>query len=314
MQGHFPNPVPVPEQVFRERKIRLRQLVASSLKGVAIRLAIIIAEFIGVWLYGSAALLMDALSSLLDVTATGLLIICLKLAARPPDTNHPFGHGRFEPLVGLQLGLLMIVIGGGMFFQQLFQLSESSPDKTLNTYAWVIPFAAVILLEMCYYIVMRAAKRQHSPALAAEALHYRMDALTSLCAAVALVIGAYVPEWSLPIDHIGALIIAVIMVVVGINALRQNLNQLVDRAPEEKFFRRVRASASRVDGVKGTEKIRIQLSGPDAHVDIDVEVDPLLSVEVAHAISQKVRVEIQKDWAQVQDVTVHIEPFYPNDH
>lgn len=314
MRGQFPNPVPVPEQVFRERKNRLHQLVISSLIGVAIRLAIIVAEFVGVWIFGSASLLMDALSSLLDVIATALLIVCIKLAARPPDTNHPFGHGRFEPLVGLQLGILMAVIGGGMLVRQLFQITDIPPDTTLNAYAWIIPLAAVALLEMCYRIIMGVAKKQHSPALAADAVHYRMDALTSLCAAIALIIGAYLPSWSVAIDQLGAILIALIMIAVGINALRQNLNQLVDRAPEELYFERVRTSARRVKGVKGTEKIRIQLSGPDAHVDIDVEVDPFLSVEVAHTISQKVRVQIQKDWPQVQDVTVHIEPFYPNDH
>lgn len=63
-----------------------------------------------------------------------------------------------------------------------------------------------------------------------------------------------------------------------------------------------------------TEKTRIQLYGPDAHVDIDIEVDPELSVQKAHKISQEVRIEIQKAWPAVRDVTVHIEPYYPNDH
>ena len=88
----------------------------------------------------------------------------------------------------------------------------------------------------------------------------------------------------------------------------------MDRIPEDRFFNTVRQAAKHVEGVLETEKIRIQRYGPDAHVDIDIEVDPGLTVEVAHAISQKVRVEIQKAWPAVRDVTVHIEPYYSGDH
>ena len=115
-------------------------------------------------------------------------------------------------------------------------------------------------------------------------------------------------------DHIGAMTIASMMVVLGIYAAKNNLDQLMDRIPNRDFFERVRKASLTVIGVLDTEKIRIQLYGPDAHVDIDIEVDPLLPVHLAHEISQNVRVEIQKEWPSVRDVTVHIEPYYPGDH
>lgn len=311
--SHFPAPVRPPESVLKTRKERLHQLITSCLYGVGVRSSIIVAELIGVVFFGSAALLMDALSSLIDVASSILLVICIKLASRPPDANHPFGHGRYEPLVGLQLGLLMLITGGAMFFQQIFAIATNEVH-TIDSRAWIIPFGAVILLEICYHVVMRVAKKQNSPALAADAIHYRIDSLTSVCAAVALLTAAYFPHWGHTIDHLGAIFIAVVMMGIGIYAARQNLNQILDHTPEQQYFDRVSAAAKRVQGVRETEKIRIQLYGPDAHIDIDIEVDPELSVEVAHAISQQVRVEIQKEWPLVQDVTVHLEPYYPNDH
>jgi len=312
--SHFPAPIVVPEHVQYERKERMRQLVTSCFWGVVLRLAIIAAEFIGVFLFGSAALLMDALTSLVDVFSSILLIICIKLAARPPDANHPFGHGRFEPLIGLQLGLFMALVGGSMIVKGFFDFSAATSEHIIDPRAWIIPFCAIVLLELCYQMVMRVARKQHSPALAADAVHYRIDGITSLCATIALLVAAYFPAMSHRIDHIGAIFISVLMIGIGLNAAWQNTKQLLDTKPDVKFFNKVKKAAKRVEGVMGTEKIRIQLSGPDAHVDIDVEVDPHLSVQVAHTISQKVRVEIQKDWPAVQDVTVHIEPYYPNDH
>lgn len=310
----FPAPLSLPVTVAKSRRERLQQLMRSSLIGMMIRGSIILVELFGVLIFGSSALMMDALSSLIDVASTLLLIICIKLAERPPDEDHPFGHGRYEPLIGLQLGLLLVLVGGGMLFLQVFQLYQKPTGEFISPYTWVIPFFATILLEMCYRFVMRTANRQNSPALAADAIHYRIDGLTSLFATVALLLAAYFPEASQRIDHFGALLIALSMIVMGIKASSSNLNQILDRIPDMKFFELVRQAALRVPGVFETEKIRIQIYGPDAHVDIDIEVDPQLSVEVAHTISQQVRNEIQKDWAAVRDATVHIEPYYPNDH
>ena len=312
--ARFPPPLALPGNVTQSRKERAKQLLRSSVQGLLIRSSIILFELFGVLLFGSSALMMDALSSLIDVASTLLLIVCIKLAERPPDEDHPFGHGRYEPLIGLQLGLLMVLIGGGMLFLQIFNLYATPAGKLISPYAWIIPFFAMILLEICYQMLMRTAKNQNSPALAADAVHYRLDGLTSLFASVALIFAAFFPQWGSHIDYLGALVIACLMVVVGIKASLNNLNQIMDRIPDVKYFNLVRLAALRVGGVFGTEKIRIQIYGPDAHVDIDIEVDPHLSVELAHAISQKVRNEIQKDWPAVRDVTVHIEPYYPNDH
>ncbi len=311
---HFPEPIKLPDFVYRERSARQREIVRSAIYGIAIRLSIVVFEFIGVQLCGSSALMLDAIASLVDAASSAFLILCIKLAARPPDEDHPFGHGRYEPLIGLLLGLMLAFVGAGMFVHQMLHLALEKEVVQINGYAWIFPFIALVLLEICYQIVMRTAKKQQSPALAADAIHYRIDSLTSLFATVALAFAAYFPSWSLTFDHLGAIFIAVLMVGMGLYAARNNLHQLMDRIPEDRFFNTVRQAAKHVEGVLETEKIRIQRYGPDAHVDIDIEVDPGLTVEVAHAISQKVRVEIQKAWPAVRDVTVHIEPYYSGDH
>ncbi len=312
--SQFPEPISLPPHVPEDRLRRDKQVIGAASLGVAIRSVIIIFELLGVYYFGSSALLMDAISSCVDVISSIFLIIFIKIASKPPDENHPFGHGRLEPLAGLQLGLFMFLVGGFMIFQQSFSLFDWNPAANIDSRVWIIPFIAVILLEISYQIIMRVAKKRHSPALAADGIHYRIDALTSLLAAFALILAAIFPSTSHFIDHLGALLIAFIMMGIGLLAARSNLHQLMDRVPDRDFFAKVKAAAKCVEGVMDTEKIRIQLYGPDAHVDIDVEVNPSLPVEEAHRISQKVRAEIQKAWPAVLDVTVHIEPYYPHDH
>lgn len=310
----FPDPVLPPSEVEVARKQRYKELLSSSFKGVAVRVFIALFELTASLFFGSAVLFMDALSTGLDIVTTLALVVSFKLAAKPPDTNHPFGHGRFEPLAGFQLGIFLAVLGGGMFFYNTSEIPHQDPTAPLHPFLWIVPLISVVLLESCYRLLMRTALEQKSPALAADAMHYRVDSLTSLFATVALLVAGFAPSFSQNIDHIGAASIALFMVVLGINAARQNMHQILDRIPPKDYFERVKAAAEKAAGVEGTEKIRIQLFGPDAYVGIDVEVDPELSVKVAHEISQRVRFEIQKELPQVREVIVHIEPYYPGDH
>ena len=310
----FPQPIPLPEEVSQDRDQRRKEVLSSAKLGIFIRLCVILFELLGVYLYGSSALLMDALASFLDIFSSLVMVLFIIWAAKPPDADHPFGHGRYEPLIGLQLGIMLAVFGVVAMLQQGGQLAAEATGTVLDPKVWLFPFTALIFLELCYHIVIRVAKKHGSPALAADAIHYRIDAITSLFATIALLLGAYMPEWGPAFDHLGAIVIALIMIGLGVYAALSNVHQLMDRVPDELYFDKVRQGALRVAGVRDTEKVRIQLYGPDAHVDIDIEVDPDMSVEVAHEISQKVRAEIQKEWPAVRDVTVHIEPYYPGDH
>lgn len=310
----FPPKLKLPKFIKETRVEREKSLLLSATYGISIRFAIIVFELVGVWLYGSASLLLDAIASLVDVGSSLLLLIFIKLASRPPDSNHPFGHGRYEPLVGLQLGLMLVCIGGFVGIQQIFYASETTSIEYIDPRTCFFPLAAMVLLEICYRILSHTARKQASPALAADAVHYRVDALTSLFASVALILASLSPDWGHLIDHLGAIAIAIFMIFTGIMAARKNMDQLLDHAPDKSYFDRVKKAAHLVEGVLETEKLLIQFYGPDAQVDIDIEVDPNLTVELAHKISQRVRFEIQKEWPLVRDVIVHIEPYYPNDH
>lgn len=311
----FPEPVQPPEAIPLARANRYKCLMRSSLQGILIRFFIAIISLIFALIYDSAALFMDALSTGFDIISSLILMLSFWLASRPPDANHPFGHGRYEPLAGLQLGLFLAIFGFGMFFYNIFQINQvDAYNIAIHPQLWIIPFISIILLEISYRILMRSAKKENSPALAADAVHYRVDSITSFLALIALLFAGYSPRFSQLFDHAGAAFISIFMIIVGSNAARSNMHQLLDRIPTKEYFDRIKKAALKAQGALGTEKIGMQLSGPDAHINIDVEVDPGLSVEEAHEISQKVRYEIQKELPIARDVIVHIEPYYPNDH
>lgn len=300
----------LPSSVEFQRKQRRKEIVSTILSGISLRFVIIVAELLGFIYLRSSSLLLDSLASLLDIGASLLLMLCVHLADKPPDRHHPLGHGRFEPIAGFQLGVFLVILGGYMGVHQWIAAASESSLQVMNPYAWVIPSAGVILLEIGYQRLKRIAKKQNSSALFADAIHYRIDGISSLMAVLALALGAVFPKYSLVLDHIGALLISLFMIGIGVKAAIENIHPLLDRAPDDSYFQKVEKAALRVEGVLGTEKIRIQSYGPDAFVSIDIEVNPLLTVEEAHRITQKVRLEIQESWPAVRDVIVHVEPYH----
>lgn len=310
----FPEPVSPPRDTERVRHRRARELQRVAWLGIVLRSVVVAMELIGGIALGYSALLVDAAASAFDVVASLAIVYAIHLAARPPDEQHPFGHGRFEPLAGMQLGLLVCGAGLWISVQHILGAVRSPPAEAIRPWAWCLPAAAAGVLELSARILRRIGERQESTALVAEAYHYRIDAATSVVAAVGLLAGALVPSQGHRVDHISAALLASAMVVLGAVAAWKNLHQVLDRAPDNGHFDQVRASALRVDGVLGIEKVRIQHAGPDAHVSVDIEVDPAMNVTDAHIITQHVRAQIQSDWPAVRDVIVHVEPYFADDH
>lgn len=311
----FPAPVNPCESVAVIRRQRLFELTRVTVLGILIRLVVIAAEFVGVALSGSSVLLVDAVASLFDVVSSLVLLGAIRFAARPPDDDHPFGHGRVEPLAGFQLSILLCGTGLWMAWQNLLLLSRAGENHAaLPGWVWVIPAGATLLLGTVTWLIRRAGMRMRSTALIAEAAHFQIDTATSFVAAGMLLVAACVPGSAATLDHVGGGLLALVMVGLGALAARENVNQLLDRIPREEDFERVKSSALAVEGVIDVEKVRIQHAGPDAHVDIDIEVAPEISVAQSHGIAQHVRARIQSDWPFVREVVVHVEPFYAGDH
>lgn len=290
----YPKPIPLPDFVVTHHKTRYRTLSRAAKQGILLRFVIILAEVAGFYFYHSHALLADAFSSLLDVASSFCLLWCLKKAHQPPDRDHPLGHGRFEPIAGLQIGLLLAFLGAFVVFQQGVSLFRYEGHETVNSHGIFIPLIAIALLELCYQRGKKAAKKAKSAALMADAIHYRLDGIGTLLATITLGIASYLPLHGAVIDRIGAMVIAGMMIVIGLMASKKNLHQLVDEVPDQFYFEQVKEAALSVKGILATEKILIQIFGPDAQVSIDVEVDPKLSVEKGHALLSRCVLQFKK--------------------
>lgn len=258
------------------------------------------------WMAGSLAVIADGVESAGDVVASFILWLGLRMSAQPPDEDHPYGHGRFEILAGQAIGAFLIGSGVLLGWHAFSHLSAAT--ATPEPFAlWTVVLSIVLKLGLARW-KRRLALELRSSALAADSANDWLDVLSGLIALAAVGLNVYNPHLFAHADAIGGLLIAVLVVMLGFQALQQSSWELLDTMPSPEMLAEIRAVAMVVPGALAIEKCLARKTGLQYHVDLHLEVDGKLSVEAAHQISGKVRSAIRGNVPWVADVLIHIEP------
>ena len=255
---------------------------------------------------GSTATVSDGIESAGDVLASGLVLLGLVIAAKPPDAEHPYGHGRLETLSALAVGMMLVTTGVFIAFESLHLARDSSqPPAAYAIWPLIVSIAIKAILSA---YKRHYGRKIQSSGLIADAWNDTVDVLSGTTALLGLGLTLLSPDRFSAADHIGGSAIGLIVVFLGIRVVRDNVFQLMDTMPDPAAMDRIRFVGLSVPGVLGIEKCFARKTGLKWHVDLHLEVDPAMTVydshEIATQVKEKIRTEI--DW--VADVLVHVEP------
>jgi cation diffusion facilitator family transporter len=254
----------------------------------------------------STAVFADGLESASDVVASGLVLLGLTLAAKPPDADHPYGHGRVETLTGLLIGMALAAGGTLISHGSFQQLGRTQPaPSSFVVWPLLISLAAKAGLATFKF---RYARRLKSDALSADAWNDSMDTVSALAALAAVGLALYDPHRFLDADSYGGFVVGLVVVAVGVRVAYTTAMQLIDTMPEEGLMNQIREAATSVAGALGVEKCFARKTGLRYHVDLHLEVDPDMTVRQSHEIAHEVRTRILDRLTWVADVLVHVEP------
>jgi len=242
-----------------------------------------------------------------DVLASGVVLFGLVVASRPPDANHPYGHGRSETLAGLLVGLILSAAGVGICTRSLQQVSNIHPPPAFYT-IWPL-IGSIVVKGILSTVKFRAGRRIQSAALVADAWNDGVDILSALAALTALGLTLHDPPRFLPADHYGGFAVGLIVIFTGLLVVRDTSLQLMDTMPEEAFLRAIRDTAMALPGVLGIEKCHARKTGLQYHVDLHLEVAPTMTVQDSHELATRVRFHLRERLPAIADVLVHVEPF-----
>lgn len=255
---------------------------------------------------GSTSVTADGFESAGDVVASGFVLLGLTLAAKPPDSNHPYGHGRVEILTGLLIGL--VLFGGGILISyHALDRIEEVHDMPERWVVWPLIVSALVKASLAWF-KFRQGRRIQSAALSADAWNDSVDVLSALIALTAVSLTLSAPDRFLAADHYGGFAVGLIVVFTGVRVARETAYQLMDTMPDDRHMREIRETAAAVDGVRGIEKCFARKTGLQYHVDLHLEVDPEITVRESHNIATQVRIRIKETLNWVADVLVHVEP------
>jgi len=254
----------------------------------------------------SAAVTADGFESAADVFTSGMVLVGLKIAARPPDENHPYGHGRVEILTGLLLGFLLF--GAGLIIALHAWTGADNVARPPASYAlWPVLISIGVKFAMVTY-KRRAAKEYSSSALRADAANDAVDIVSGVVAMTALLLTLEYPSRFPRADQYGAFIVATIVMATAVRVAYEAAMHLMDTMPDDIAVEDIRKAARTVPDVVGVEKCFARKTGLKYHVDLHLEVDPDITVRASHDIAQRVRERVCELLPWVADVLVHVEP------
>jgi len=255
----------------------------------------------------SYALVADGIESINDVLSSLVVFVGIKVAARPPDENHPYGHGKAEQLAALFSALSLLTAGGVIAWQSVENIIQrhSAP-------AWfTLPVLVVVVVakELMSRFALAKSMETSSTSLEGDAWHHRSDAITSGAALIGICVALIGGPGYEKADDIAALIGCLVIAYNGFTLLRKAVHENMDGTPPQELCDEARTIAASVEGVAFIEKLRMKKSGLGYYMDIHVQVERSLSVEEGHRIGHDVQARLLQSGRQITDVVVHIEPY-----
>jgi len=278
----------------------------SSLVGMGVNVLLATGKLVAGILGTSYALVADAIESLGDVIGSIVVWRGLQIASRPPDHNHPYGHGKAEPIAAALVSVMLVAAGTGIAFQAAREIA--SPHRAPQPFTLAVVLGVVAIKEGMFRFVHRVGSETGSHAVRTDAWHHRSDAITSLAAAIGISIALIGGRGWETADAWAALFASAIIIVNGWRMLRPAVEELMDQSPSSGLAEETIHVAESHAGVYRIEKLLFRKMGLYYVADMHLEVHPEMTVRESHALAHDVKEDVQRRFPQIIEVTIHVEP------
>ncbi|HZQ54139.1 MAG TPA: cation diffusion facilitator family transporter [Bryobacteraceae bacterium] len=285
-------------------ELEIRKGIRSSVIGGSVNLSLALIKCLTGLIGHSFALIADRIESLSDVFSSSVVAVGLWIAIKPPDQDHPYGHGKAEPIAAIIVSLALV---GAAISIAVESISETrTPHRLPEPYTLAVLLAVVVIKVVLSRYVGSVGARIESTAVKADAWHHLSDAITSALAFVGITIGLLTRNATA--DDWAALCASPIILFNGVRQIKPPVREILDTSPSADLAMEVRRTAEGVAGVAGLDKCYIRKVGFRYYVDLHVLVDGTLSATSGHRIAHQVKDSILAAYPRITEVLVHIEP------
>lgn len=261
-----------------------------------------IAGFFG----NSFALIADAIESTTDIFSSFLVLVGLTYAKRPADENHPYGHGKIEPLITFLVVAFLVTSATVIAYESIYNIQ--TPHEVPESWTLFVLGAIILWKETSFQIVIKKSKETNSSSLKADAWHHRSDAITSIMAFIGISIALIFGKGYESADDWAALLASAFILYNSYLIFRPALGEIMDEHMYDDLLKEIQKKSINVDGILGTEKCFIRKAGMKYHVDLHAIVDGEISVQKGHDLSHKLKDYLRSEIPNLGHVLIHIEP------
>lgn len=290
---------------------RKREICKVTLVGTFVNALLLAYKFAAGILGHSSAMIADAFHSLSDFCSDIIVLLFVKIASRPQDSNYEYGYGKYETLASLIIGLFLLLIAFALLYDGIMRIYEFFGGKPLeqpNMWALGAAIVSIVSKEGLYHYTMRAARSLDSTVMAASAWHHRSDAITSIAALLgiggAMILG---PSWS-ALDPAACLVVSLFIVKAACDLLVPCVNELMEKSLPGSDREKIAAIILATEGVMGYHRLCTRRIGPSCAIDVHVKMDGGMSLWQAHNIASQIELALRGEFGKKAHIGIHMEP------
>ena len=282
-----------------------------TLWGLAVNILLTVGKLIAGLLGRSAAMLADAAHSASDLATDALVLGFVRVSGKPQDDSHDYGHGKFETLGAVIVGLVLIGVAAGIFVdsaERIEAVADGTGIPRPGVVALVAAAVSIVAKEILYRYTLACARKVDSSMLKANAWHHRSDALSSVATLVGIAGARYLGEQWLILDPIVAIVVGALIIKVAVDMIRPNLDELLERSLPAEVEGEILRIVSSEEGVADPHNLRTRRVGPNIVVDIHIRLDGGMTVCESHEITRHIESRLRDRFGAGTIVTLHVEP------
>lgn len=293
---------------------REKKIYRVTLVGTGVNAVLIVLKFIAGIFGKSSAMVADAVHSLSDFVTDVIVLIFVRIAGRPRDKGHDYGHGKFETFATMIIGLILALAGIGLMVNGIEHVIKSLHGEVLprpTMLALVIALVSIVSKEWLYRFTARAGKEVNSQAVVANAWHHRSDAISSLGTLVGVAGAMFLGDRWRILDPIAAIVVSVFIIKSGYDIMKPSVSELLESSLPEEQEKDILTRVLEVHGIEKVHNLRTRRIGNTIAVDLHAKMDGRISLCEAHAMATAAEEAIRSKYGKDTIVTIHMEPINP---
>ena len=293
------------------KKGREKRIYKVTLMGSVVNVVLLVFKFMAGFLGGSAAMIADAVHSLSDFLTDIVVLVFVKISAKPKDESHDYGHGKYETLATSLIGLALLLVGAYILYGGTHRTWDAFHGVQLErpgVAALVAAVVSILMKEWTYRFTLKVGRQEHSQAVVANAWHHRSDALSSVGTALgiggALLLGA---RWSV-LDPIAAVVVSVMIVVSAVKIIHTAGDDLLERSLPQSVEDEIVSIASSEPSVSCIHHLRTRRIGSRIAIDMHLRMPAQMTLYESHAHTVNIERRLRERFGQHTYIGIHAEP------